>query len=319
MVCGIYKISNLKNGKVYIGQSIDIAARWRRHRVDAFSNDKATYNYPLYRAIRKYGLENFSFDIIEECEKIQLNERERYYISLYDSVNNGYNQGFGGSNGGHFCKISKEQLQEIIVLLQTTELTNTQIGNKFDISENMVCGINTGKHWYNDNITYPIRQKTKTLKHNTDNVNVKTEIQNFSNLEQAKTTQKKKVSKCPDKDILLAMLLEKQSFTAVAKEFDVSDNAVRKWCKKHGLSTKSSDYRQQKIKIKTKPSDSSQPKSIFMLDKDTNEILQSFKSIADAERFLQIPHSNTHISQVCSGKRRSAYGYKWVYQDLTEQ
>lgn len=58
---GIYKIQNLINGKIYIGQSKNIEKRWLRHKTTAFNKNDHSYNLPLYRAIRKYGLENFSF------------------------------------------------------------------------------------------------------------------------------------------------------------------------------------------------------------------------------------------------------------------
>lgn len=60
---GIYKITNLVNGKMYIGQAVDIEERWIRHKRD-WKIDKTKV---LYKAIRKYGIENFSFEIIEEC------------------------------------------------------------------------------------------------------------------------------------------------------------------------------------------------------------------------------------------------------------
>ena len=63
---GIYKIENLVNGKCYIGQSKYIEKRWTDHKSNAFNSiQKDQYKYPLYRAIRKYGLENFSFEVIE--------------------------------------------------------------------------------------------------------------------------------------------------------------------------------------------------------------------------------------------------------------
>lgn len=55
-----------------------------------------TYNYLLSRAFRKYGIENFSFEILEECSKEDLDDKEVYYISKYDSYFNGYNQTTGG-------------------------------------------------------------------------------------------------------------------------------------------------------------------------------------------------------------------------------
>ena len=83
MKCGIYKITNLINGKSYVGQSIDINRRFRNHRCVAFSENNHKYSYPLSQAFRKYGLENFSFQILEECPDDLLNEREHHYYSLY--------------------------------------------------------------------------------------------------------------------------------------------------------------------------------------------------------------------------------------------
>lgn len=90
---GIYKITNNINNKVYIGQSINIEKRWREHKRRAFVQNKE-YNKYLYNAFRKYGLDNFSFEIIIECPREQLNELECFYIRQYNSCNElyGYNE-----------------------------------------------------------------------------------------------------------------------------------------------------------------------------------------------------------------------------------
>lgn len=93
MSCGIYKITNLINGHSYIGQSCNIEKRWERHRYYTSSSDK---NKILYKAFQKYGIENFSFEIIEECLVTELNEREIYWIKYYDTYYNGYNATLGG-------------------------------------------------------------------------------------------------------------------------------------------------------------------------------------------------------------------------------
>lgn len=90
---GIYKIQNLVNGKIYIGQSVHIQARFSQHKREAKNGNTR----PLYNAIRKYGIENFSFEIIEECSKEMLNEREIYWIKKYNSFHSGYNLTPGGS------------------------------------------------------------------------------------------------------------------------------------------------------------------------------------------------------------------------------
>lgn len=92
---GIYKITNVLNGKVYIGQSIDIETRWKQH-ID--EGKRLRHKTKLYYAMNEYGIDNFHFEIIELCESNQdiLNQKERYWINYYDSYNNGYNSTLGG-------------------------------------------------------------------------------------------------------------------------------------------------------------------------------------------------------------------------------
>lgn len=75
---GIYKITNLINSKSYIGQSKNIEHRWQMHRVNAFNQNSEVYNYPIYCAMRKYDLNNFTFTILEICTEAELDDREIY-------------------------------------------------------------------------------------------------------------------------------------------------------------------------------------------------------------------------------------------------
>ena len=74
MTCGIYKIENLINGKVYIGKSIEIEKRWQKHL-------NAKDNFLIHKALRKYGKENFSFTILEECSLFDLDAKEKFWIN----------------------------------------------------------------------------------------------------------------------------------------------------------------------------------------------------------------------------------------------
>ena len=62
---GIYKITNKLNNKSYIGQTIDIERRWRSHKTEPFNPNSDAYNTLFYRAIRKYGIDSFIFEIID--------------------------------------------------------------------------------------------------------------------------------------------------------------------------------------------------------------------------------------------------------------
>lgn len=94
---GIYKITNLKTNDCYIGQSLDIYKRWCQHCKCGLGIDTPVGN-KLYKAMFQYGLQNFTFELLEECPKdaLTLNEKEKYFIELYDAKNFGYN-----STGGN--------------------------------------------------------------------------------------------------------------------------------------------------------------------------------------------------------------------------
>lgn len=93
---GIYKITNLNDEKCYVGQSRDIAARWKQHIKRGVGAETPTRN-KLYPAMLSIGVENFTFEIIEECTATELNEREKYWINYFQSKEYGYNVTAGGA------------------------------------------------------------------------------------------------------------------------------------------------------------------------------------------------------------------------------
>ena len=98
-IIGIYKITNQINGKAYVGLSKNCLKRWSDHYSKSYnSKKKDDLDKPLYKAMRKYGRENFSFEIIEECDLDKLREREVYWISYFDTYKNGYNATAGGDS-----------------------------------------------------------------------------------------------------------------------------------------------------------------------------------------------------------------------------
>lgn len=110
IICGIYKIINLVNGKVYIGQSQNIEHRWQEHRRNMYR--KKYQNIVLYKALKKYGIDNFSFIVLEECALEELDAKEIQYIESFRSYIgfddcNGYNMTLGGI-GNHGAIRTKE-------------------------------------------------------------------------------------------------------------------------------------------------------------------------------------------------------------------
>ena len=96
IVCGIYKITNLSTKQSYIGQSVNIQDRIKQHIKCGLGID-ASHTNMLYNSMQKYGVWSFAFELIEQCSKEQLNEREKFYISLYQTDKFGYNMTQGGS------------------------------------------------------------------------------------------------------------------------------------------------------------------------------------------------------------------------------
>jgi group I intron endonuclease len=88
---GIYKITNLINDKTYIGQSVNIEKRWKEHIRTSLNKKRVReYQFPLYRSFRKYGTDNFNFEILELVpNKKDLEKKELYYYEMYKTE---YNQ-----------------------------------------------------------------------------------------------------------------------------------------------------------------------------------------------------------------------------------
>ena len=234
MSCGIYKIENQVNQKVYIGQSTNIATRWRRHRSEA---NNLNNSYPLYRAMRKYGLENFSFEIIEECSREDLDSRERYWIKKFDSYYNGYNQTSGGQNGGASISLQSSDVLEIIELLKTTTLGNQEIAKEYNVSENTICGINTGYYWFQDDIDYPIRKPHCHVCQKCGKA-----IKNTAKYCSDCLNSVRRVCERPSRDEL-KRLIRSTPFTKIGEQFGVTDNSIRKWCVAEGLPSKVKDIK----------------------------------------------------------------------------
>ena len=154
IICGIYKITNQLNGKFYIGKSVNIYKRWLEH---CRSKDTC----PIHKAIQKYGKENFSLKILEECTKQELNNKEIFWIQRYNGYqdSNCYNATRGGDGASHPVKLTYNNVLEIVNLLKTTDESIRKIADFYNVSSKTISNINNGHSRILENQQYPIRKK----------------------------------------------------------------------------------------------------------------------------------------------------------------
>ena len=184
-LCGIYKIENKINGKIYIGQSNNIYKRWYSHKNDLKRN--VHDNDYLQHAWNKYGEENFEFSIVELCENNIdiLNSREQFYIDKFNVIDRkfGYNIKPKADNSivdeytkskisntlkGQYkgektpsCKHSEVTIKNIIDDLMNPNLSYVEIANKNNVEVYIVHSIYYKKSWcyLTENICFPKRCK----------------------------------------------------------------------------------------------------------------------------------------------------------------
>jgi group I intron endonuclease len=108
-ICGVYKITHIASGKSYIGISKDIYRRWVQHK--SWVNTKARRS-AIYAAMQKYGIDAFSWQIIEECCKDDLERREQHWIAVFDTFRNGYNLTAGGEYNKQVSDETRKRMSE---------------------------------------------------------------------------------------------------------------------------------------------------------------------------------------------------------------
>lgn len=142
----IYSITNLINGKQYIGQTKDVI--WRKHTHKGKLRKGNHPNYKLQEDWNTYGESAFVFSVIEYCDRSIGNEREMYYISFFDTVNQGYNISIGGTNGNNFPRKRIKQYDLDGNFIKLWE-SSAEIGRYYNV--------------YRGNITNAVKKHQKTL------------------------------------------------------------------------------------------------------------------------------------------------------------
>lgn len=206
----IYKITNLINGKVYIGQTNNPQQRWKEHcRLGALTyiNNKNRHSR-LYLAMKKDGIENFNFEIIEELTE-EYNEKEKYWIQYYNSFldkSKGYNLTPGGEEPpilkGEDSRLSIysnkiiEQIQQDLAL---NIKSYSEISEEYQFPRGYLTKINTGETRYNESLIYPLRVNGNERK-----------------------------SKELVEQIIFELLYTEISIETLKRKYSIGDNAIRK-------------------------------------------------------------------------------------------
>ena len=158
----IYKITNLINGKCYIGQTTNSKRRFTEHKAKGYGSEQ---NKVLYYAFDKYGIDNFSFEVIESQIE-NYNEREKYWIRYYDSFENGYNQTEGGEEpplnigeSSPFATHTQKEVDYVIDQILHTSKQLKQIAQETGYDYSTIKRIQSGTLWKKDNLSYPLRKE----------------------------------------------------------------------------------------------------------------------------------------------------------------
>lgn len=281
-MCGVYIIKNLINGKVYIGQSIDIQNRFLNHKSESFNPKSNAYNTAIHRAIRKYGIDNFSFEIIEECKKEDLYEREKYWIKYYNSYGEGYNLTPGGEG---VVSIDYDKARK----LWDDGLSIAQIASEMNCSKHTIIFALKNYENYNSELSFQRgrkitgekRSKRKIYQYSLDGDFIR-EYNSSKEIEVVLGIKPKQLS---------SVFSGKQN---TAGGFQWSKERVEKMPK----------YIPRSTNVK---------RPVQQIN-DNNEVVNEFDSIADAVRAMN-QKSTSGIWGCCQNSNHKSCGFYWRYKE----
>ena len=292
---GIYKFENQINHKIYIGQAENLRKRYKKH----FSNIKDnSHQEDFYKALREYGWDNFSYEILEKFSPAEYNEEkldnlECFYIKKYNSLKpNGYNMTEGGHHHASINKIISVRQYDLQgnFIKEYESIAQARRETLVDDTSIVACCKQRGRktagnyqwRYTSDNIS-----KLEDISNEVRKININIyqyDLQgNFI----------KKYS-CLDYILIEHSSWEKSNICAVLK----GTNKIAynyQWC-----------YENENNKI------TNLDMTVLQLDKKSNQIINEFITASEAARKTNISRSN--IGETLNKKRKSAGGFKWIYK-----
>lgn len=273
----IYKITNKENGKIYVGQTVNtINRRWKQHLRSAQMNGKNDSSPLLYRAIRKYGVDSFEIEQVEQCNNHSLNEREIYWIDYYHSFDNGYNCTHGGSG---IPKVDEVKLLE----LWNAGLSVKQIAKRMGCLYVTVSSNLKGLGIKEDDI---VKRATVTASKTKCNPICQYDIDgNFV----------REFQSCKDATRYIGCKIKQTPCKA--------GKTIHGYQWKHYKTDKIESIREELESVK------SSRKRVYQYDMN-GKYIASYNSIVEAEMKFGRKYGSA-ICIACKGKIPSAYGYRW--------
>ena len=308
-ITGIYKIKSPSN-KIYIGQSKNIYSRWNAYKY--FQKDYECYkkknkNSLIFKSFKKYGYKNHKFEILEICDESELNTKEIYYIQKYNSnVLVGSKIGLNLHKGGNKPPIKRKMTEEEKIKISLKNKENHKLGKYKKILKPILKKDNLGnliKRYSSKTELYKEENFTEGFfKNNFFEFNKLYKdgfCFSFENENQFKykiKTKKEKVKK--EKTKKLKRTHEELSL------FFKKKNTGRKHL------NRKSPTKTEKHKKHIKKLHENNKTKVVQYDLN-GKFIKVFNSIKDAAEETNAKYQA--IVRVCSGKRKSAYGYKWKY------
>ena len=279
---GIYCYRNKINGKLYVGQAINLKKRYQ----DFKNNNKRYSGSAFQNAINKYGKENFQYTILTHCKPSELNYYEAFYIQrLKTNIHNfGYNLTSGGNSRYQLSETCKKNIRESWTIEKRKKQSENQKG---------ALNNNYGKKWNDEQKKHGSKVKKEQAKKKFFQKN------GFHDYE------------LPEKIKQYVLNNSDATCNTMAKLFHVSNNRIKKICEDIGLYNTVKKITENFIKSKIEKSKN----KIVQCDIDNHDIiLNIFPSLSEAETITNIKT----IKHCVYGKQGHAGGYFWRYANDDE-
>ena len=296
IIIGIYCIKNIHNNKAYIGQSNNIMNRWCSHRSKLNKNKHG--NKHLQFAWNKYGESSFEFLIIEECDISIIDEREKYWISYYNSTNIcfGYNNNSGGKR-----PIVSEKTKMKISLGRKGIRHSEEAKAKISLAQ-------TGRKLTDDWKKHISEHHIKAIKDGSMKPDTSKLLEYIENTKIPIKCYDKNGYVCDYPDIHTAAIVLNVEATNICKVL----KHKHKTCGGYTFSYLNEDIGSEELLNRYKKSSCvvTSFDCIEQID-ENNNVINTFKTIKEASRCLNL--DNSTITKVCKGKLKSTKGYRFRY------